>query len=251
MMSALKVSNLSKSFGGLKALTDLDFSVERGEIFGLIGPNGSGKSTTINVLTNILPASSGEVVLDGCRLTGMKPNEIARAGLVRTFQNLRLFNGQSVLDNVRVGQTIHCHTLMSRFSPLPLGMERTLRREADELIERFGLAERKHWLTGALSYGEKKRIEMARALAMKPKFLLLDEPAAGMNAVEVKWLQTVIREIQAAGIGIVLVEHHMNLVMNICDRILVLNFGKKIAEGSPKLIACDPAVIESYLGTGH
>lgn len=250
-MSVLKVSNLSKSFGGLQAVAGLDFIVNSGEILALIGPNGSGKTTTINVLTQVLAPTTGEVMLDEHRLSAMKASQIVRCGLVRTFQNLRLFNGHSVLDNVRVSQTIHCHTLASRLNALQWGHERVLRREAEELVERFGLAKRMHVPAGALSYGEKKRLEMARALATRPKFILLDEPAAGMNTMEVNWLQAAIREVQASGVGILLVEHHMNLVMNISDRILVLNFGKKIADGPPELIARDAAVIESYLGKAH
>jgi len=248
MNDLLRVSKLSKSFGGLRALSEVSFSVGAGEIFGLIGPNGSGKTTTINLLTGILPPSGGSFWLDGVELSHARPEFIVRAGMARTFQNLRPFASQSVRDNVRAGQTIHCKSVFARFNAFTTDDEREMGREADALIRRFGLQERTDWPAGSLSYGEKKRLEIARALAMRPRVLLLDEPAAGMNPVELEWLMAAIREIGASGVAVLLVEHHMKLIMNVCHNIAVLNFGEMIAHGPPDAISCDPQVVTAYLG---
>ncbi len=245
----LQIVGLSKAFGGLKALDGLSLTVAPGEIFGLIGPNGSGKTTTINVLTGVYRPGGGRVVLGDQDITGCRPEVIARAGLARTFQNLRLFGNRSVLDNIRTAQNVHCRSILAR---LGVGdSERVLLAEAKGLVNRLGLLERTGDAARHLSYGEKKRLEIARALALRPKFLLLDEPAAGMNPVELDWLAKAIREIGASGIGIVLIEHHMKLVMSVCHRIAVLNFGQMIANGTAEKVVRDADVIEAYLGRVH
>lgn len=242
------VSELSKSFGGLKALDQLDFTLSAGEVMGLIGPNGSGKTTTINVVTGIFPATQGMVKFDGVDLTNKRSDQVAKAGIARTFQNLRLFGRHTVRNNIRSSQTILCKSLISRLSAIPTAEERQLSEEADALLEQFQLKDLGKRTAGSLSYGERKRLEMARALAMRPRVLLLDEPAAGMNPTELEWLAETISHLRSTGLAIVLVEHHMKLVMRICDRITVLNFGGKIAEGTPSEVSQNKDVITAYLG---
>jgi len=245
------VKRLSKSFGGLKALENLDISVNSGEIMGLIGPNGSGKTTTINLITGLLKADSGKVQLDGKDLTNKASDIIAKSGTARTFQNLRIFSRQTVRDNIRVAQTTLCKSVFSKFVPFLTNEERIFASETDVLLEKFDLSHVSHKRAASLSYGEKKRLEIARALALKPKVLLLDEPAAGMNPLELDWLAETIVGLKKSGLAIILVEHHMKLVMKVCDRITVLNFGNKIAEGSPKEITNNKDVITAYLGKDH
>lgn len=249
MSAGLQLSKLSKSFGGLKALDELSFAIEPGQILGLIGPNGSGKTTTVNIITGIYPPSAGSVAFGGQDVTGKKPHQMLRTGLVRTFQNLRLFSERSVLDNIRAGQNARCKSWLTLLSAFSTAEERALHREALTLAERFNLSDKLNTPAGDLSYGEKKRLEIARALASQPSILLLDEPAAGMNPSELEWLIGTLREIRDSGVAILLIEHHMKLVMAVSDNIVVLNFGKKIAEGAPETISKNPDVIAAYLGT--
>ncbi len=242
------VSQLSKSFGGLKALDQLDFALSEGEVMGLIGPNGSGKTTAINVITGIFPVTHGKVRLDNLDLTNKRSDQVAKAGIARTFQNLRLFGRHTVRDNIRSSQTLLCKSLFSRLSAIPTSEERQLSEEVDALLDQFQLSEQSRRTADSLSYGERKRLEMARALAMRPRVLLLDEPAAGMNPTELEWLATTISHLRSTGLAIVLVEHHMKLVMSICDQITVLNFGRKIAEGTPSEVSQNSDVITAYLG---
>lgn len=243
-----EVKGLSKSFGGLSALKDLDVTVSGSQIMGLIGPNGSGKTTTINLVTGLLKADTGSVKLDGTDLTNKSADFIAKSGTARTFQNLRIFTRETVRNNIRVSQTTLCKSLFSRSFPFLSSSELELSEEADKLIEQFNLTHVANKRAASLSYGEKKRLEIARALALKPRVLLLDEPAAGMNALELDWLADTISDLKQSGLGIILVEHHMSLVMKVCDHITVLNFGNKIAEGTPDEVANNEEVITAYLG---
>ncbi|MFL2798332.1 MAG: ABC transporter ATP-binding protein [Paracoccaceae bacterium] len=243
-----EVKGLSKSFGGLSALKDLDVTVSGSQIMGLIGPNGSGKTTTINLVTGLLKADTGSVRLDGTDLTNKSADFIAKSGTARTFQNLRIFTRETVRNNIRVSQTTLCKSLFSKSFPFLSSSELALSEEADKLIEQFNLTHVANKRAASLSYGEKKRLEIARALALKPRVLLLDEPAAGMNALELDWLADTISGLKQSGLGIILVEHHMSLVMKVCDHITVLNFGNKIAEGTPDEVANNEEVITAYLG---
>jgi branched-chain amino acid transport system ATP-binding protein len=251
MAMFLEIEQLSKSFGGLQALDRVSFDVQLGAIQALIGPNGAGKTTCFNLISGILPPSSGSIRLMGQEISGLPPHQIARLGLARTFQNIQLFTGMTVLDNVLVGQHIHLRGgLLATLLNLP-GIRRQERRSVDlvmELLDFVGLADKAHWQADNLAYGEQRRLEIARALALQPRLLLLDEPAAGMNPRETEDLMALIAAIQERHITVLLIEHDMNLVMNISQRIVVFDQGRVIAQGPPRAIRQNPQVIEAYLG---
>ena len=244
----LLINDLSKTFGGITALKNLKLEVHSGEVVGLIGPNGSGKTTTINLVTGIYASDTGSIILDGKPITNQAADKITKAGMARTFQNLRIFERLTVKENVKVAQNIFNSSIFGNLIVSQKNKEQELTNENEELLKKFKLIQVKNTKAGSLSYGEKKRLEMARALAMRPKILLLDEPAAGMSPPELDWLTVTINDLRSSGLAILLVEHHMRLVMGVCDKISVLNFGNKIAEGTPSSISKDPEVITAYLG---
>ena len=252
MTVLLEAQRLSRNFGGLKAVNDVSFEVAEGEIFGLIGPNGAGKTTLFNLMTGLTPVSSGTLSYRGENLTGLPPHRIARKGLGRTFQNIRLFKGLSALENVKIAQhvTTSCG-LMSGFfcTPASRAEEKRVDEKARELLDMIGLADRAGELAANFSYGDQRRLEIGRALALEPQVLLLDEPAAGMNSVEKRALTDFIRLVRDRfKLTILLIEHHVPLVINLCDRIAVLNFGELLVVGNPIDVQKNPAVIEAYLG---
>jgi branched-chain amino acid transport system ATP-binding protein len=247
----LEVNNITLTFGGVTALDDVSFVIQPGEILGLIGPNGAGKTTCFNVVTGVYKPTAGDVSFQGQPLAGLKRHQITRLGIARTFQNIRLFKSMTALENVMVGTDArHSTGVLSALFRLPLHRreEREGEDRAMELLRFMGLQARCDELAANLSYGDQRRLEIARAMATKPSLLCLDEPAAGFNPIEKRSLMKLIRNVRDQGYTVLLIEHDMRLVMGVTDRIVVLEFGKKIAEGSPEEIRNDPAVIAAYLG---
>ena len=245
-MAILQVTNLSKRFGGLTAVADLSFEVHEGEILGLIGPNGAGKSTTFNLIAGAHSADAGEIRFAGHGIRGLAPHEIAARGVMRTFQHNRPFDGMTVLENVLVGA--HTRFSCNPFSPKAAHEESARRTRAAELVEFVGLGELREAPVERLSFGQGRLLEIARALAGEPKLLLFDEPAAGLTLPEAERIAAVIRGIAERGIAVLLIEHDMRFLLPLAQRVVVLNFGARIAEGAPHEVRVHPAVVEAYLG---
>jgi branched-chain amino acid transport system ATP-binding protein len=251
MSARLALDGVHRAFGGVRAVDGASFAVAAGAVHGLIGPNGAGKTTIINLVSGLLRPTAGAIALEGRSIHGLAPHRIAALGIARTFQNIRLFPDLSARDNVIVGEHLRRRaSLAARLLLLPSSRaeERAVRERAGALLERVGLAERSREQVKHLSYGEQRRVEIARALAAAPRLLLLDEPTAGMNPVEVQAVAALIRRVADEGHSVLLVEHNVRLVMDVCERITVLDFGRVIAEGAPAEVAADAAVIQAYLG---
>ncbi len=251
----LETKGLGISFGGLKAVSDVNLKVKKGEIYGLIGPNGAGKTTVFNLLTGVYTPTEGTFFLDGKELKGLSQEKINRSGIARTFQNIRLFNNMTVVRNVMVGlhnrKEYSCSVMQSIFRmPAHFSVERRMREKAKELLDIFGLLEERNNLSCNLPYGKQRKLEIARALATEPQLLLLDEPAAGMNPIETEDLRRTVEIIRDRfGVTVLLIEHDLKFVTEICNEITVLNFGTVIAQGTVKEALSDPQVVKAYIGS--
>ncbi len=254
MSVLLEAKNISKHFGGLKAVDGVNMNINKGEIFGIIGPNGAGKTTFFNICSGIYAPTAGQVVLEGKDISGFAPEKIARLGMARTFQNIQLFKYMTVLENVKIGFHIKTKTTMAdailhtkRYKE----DEKLIQEKGMELLEYLGLQDLAGTRAGNLAYGVQRKVEIARALATDPKIILLDEPAAGMNPNETASLSEFIQNINKDGYTVAVIEHDMKFVMRTCHRIMVLNFGEKICEGTPEIVQADKLVNEAYFGKGR